>query len=375
MQYNEFGKTGIKMSALGFGAMHLPMHKVDGHEVINDDLAIPMLQKAIELGVNYIDTAPSYCHRLSEVAVGKAIKGFRDKVYISTKNPIENDSADDWMKRLEGSLTKLDVDYIDFYHFWGIGLNGFKHWETLSDGPLQAAQRALDQGLVKHLSFSYHDAAQNMKYIIDSGRFESVLCQYNLLDRQNEENLAYAKSKGLGTVVMGPIAGGRLGAPSEVIQGLLKNKHVSTSEMALRFVTANPAVDIALSGMRTMEQLLSNAAVAAIETGLTTEEYEHVLKMMDENKKLAELYCTGCNYCKPCPQEIDIPFVFDLMNQHKVFGLKDHARGQYGHLIRGDGGRKSKLAPDCTECGECEKKCPQKLPIIQQIKETHKELS
>jgi predicted aldo/keto reductase-like oxidoreductase len=375
MKYNEFGKTGIKMSNLGFGAMRLPMRGEGDKREINDELAIPLMQRAFDLGVNYIDTAPYYCDKLSEIAVGKALKGYRDKVYVSTKNPIENTSADDWMKRLESSLTKLDVDYIDFYHFWGINLKGFQDWEKLSDGPLQAAERAKAQGLIKHISFSYHDSAENLRYIIDSGRFESVLIQYNLLDRSNEENIAYAKEKGLGTVIMGPIAGGRLGAPSPVIQGLLKEKPASTAEMAMRFVLANPNVDVSLSGMENLAMLEENVKIASREDYLSADELATVNKMMEENKKLAQLYCTSCDYCKPCPQEIDIPHLFNMMNNHRVYGLTDHARAAYAEMMAGGGWRKSKDASQCVECGICEEKCPQKLEIVKQLKETHKALA
>ena len=375
MKYNEFGKTGIKMSNLGFGAMRLPMRGEGDKREVNDDLAIPLIHRAFELGVNYIDTAPGYCDQLSEITVGKALKGHRDKVYLSTKNPIENTSADDWMKRLENSLTKLDTDYIDFYHFWGINLKGFQEWEKLSDGPLQAAERAKAQGLIKHISFSYHDSAENLRYIIDSGRFESVLIQYNLLDRSNEENIAYAKEKGLGTVVMGPIAGGRLGAPSDVLQGLLKEKPASTAEMAMRFVLANPNVDISLSGMENLAMLEENAKIAAREDYLSADEMVTVNKMMEENKKLAQLYCTSCDYCKPCPEEINIPHLFNMMNNHRVYGLTDHARAAYAEMMRGGGWTKSADASKCIECGICEEKCPQNLEIIKQLKETHKALA
>ncbi|MCL2285530.1 MAG: aldo/keto reductase [Firmicutes bacterium] len=371
MKYNEFGKTGIKMSNLGFGAMRLPM--LDGK--INDELAIPLMRRAFELGVNYIDSAPYYCNKLSEGAVGKALKGYRDKVYVSTKNPIENQSADDWMKRLESSLKNLDVDYIDFYHFWGINLAGFREWEKLTDGPLQAAERAKAQGMIKHLSFSYHDKAENLRTIVDSGRFESVLIQYNLLDRSNEDNIAYAKEKGLGTVVMGPVAGGRLGAPSDVIQGLLKNKPASTAEMAMRFVLANPNVDVSLSGMSTLAMLEENAKVASREDYLTPEELATVNAMMEENKKLAKLYCTSCDYCKPCPQDINIPHLFNMMNNHRVYGLTEHAKAAYAEMMRGGGWIKSADASKCIECGICEEKCPQKLEIIKQLKETHATLA
>ena len=372
MNYNEFGKTGIKLSNLGFGAMRLPML---GEGKVNEELAIPLMQRAFDLGVNYVDTAPVYCDRMSEPAVGKALKGYRDKVYVSTKNEMKNECPDDFIKRLEDALKKMDLEYIDFYHFWGINLNSFRHWESLSNGPLQAAERAKAQGLIRHISFSYHDAAENMRPIIDSGRFESVLMQYNLLDRSNEENLAYAKEKGLGTVVMGPVGGGKLGAPSEVIRGLLKNKPASTAEMAMRFVLANPNVDVSLSGMSTLAMVEENAKIASMAGYLTEEEMATVNAMMKENEKLAQLYCTSCDYCKPCPQDINIPHIFYIMNNHRVYGLTDHAKAIYQEMMRGGGWVKSADASKCIECGVCEEKCPQKLKIIEQLKETHKTLA
>ena len=375
MIYQKFGDTGVTTSKLGFGAMRLPMKEINGKKVIDDDLAIPLMRRAFELGVNYIDTAPYYCDSLSEGAVGRALKGYRDKIYLSTKNPIEDLSAANWLKRLEKSLKNLDVDYIDFYHFWGINLSDYREWEATKDGPFDGARRALDEGLIKKLSFSFHDGPENMPEIIDGGRFSSVLMQYNLLDRSNEENLAYARKKGLGTVVMGPVGGGRLGAPSDVIKSLLPTPPKSSAEMALRFVLANPNVDVALSGMSNLAQLEENAVIANNPERLTNAELDSVKTMLEENKRLAELYCTGCQYCMPCPQGINIPHIFGIMNNHRVYKITDFARSQYKEVIEGTGWTKSADASKCVECGECESKCPQKLAIIQQLKETHAALS
>jgi len=374
MIYKTFGKTGIKVSALGFGAMRLPMKEVDGKKIVNEDLAVPLMQKAFDMGINFVDTAPLYCESLSENAVGKALKGYRDKVYLSTKNPIEDADGDHWMERLEKSLKKLDTDYIDFYHFWGISLKSFESWQGLKFGPLEAAYKAKEQGLIKHISFSYHDAAENYKKIVDSGHFETTLVQYNMLDRSNEENIAYAKSKGLGVVVMGPVGGGRLGAPSENIQSLLKTKSTSTAEMAMRFVFANENIDMALSGMGDLKMLEENFEIASRTGHLTEDELLHIKTMMEENKNLAKLYCTGCNYCKPCPAGIDIPYLFEIMNRYRVYGLKEHAKDAYKEMMNGWSWIKSADASKCTACGTCEGKCPQKLPIIKQLQETHRTL-
>ncbi|MDR2558361.1 MAG: aldo/keto reductase [Oscillospiraceae bacterium] len=372
MTYKEFGKTGIKASLLGFGAMRLPM--AEGGKV-NYELATPLMQRAFELGVNYIDSAPLYCDGDSEVAVGKALKGWRDKVYLSTKYNAGDFTAVDLRTKLEFSLKKLDTDYIDFYHMWGINIGTI---EQMKKGIYKELLKAKDEGLIRHISFSFHDNAENLIPIIDSGMFESVLLQYNLLDRSLEEGLKYAKEKGLGTVIMGPVGGGRLGAPSSVIKGLLKREVKSSAEIAMRFVTANPCVDVALSGMQNLEQLEENAKIAGIENALTVDEIEQINAMMAENKKLSDLYCTGCNYCLPCPQKINIPHVFGLMNYHRVYELTGYSKAEYGNLYKPMEERTAAWeigwgtdAGQCIECGVCEEKCPQKLKIIEQLRETH----
>jgi predicted aldo/keto reductase-like oxidoreductase len=369
MQYREFGKTGARISALGFGAMRLPYKVVDGKNVYDVEEGIKVIHHAFELGVNYIDSAPYYCDNQSEIIIGKALKGWRDKVYVSTKNSIEDSSGDRFRKMLEESLKKMDIDYIDFYHMWGIDWKTYEETIAVKDGPMDAAIRAKEEGLIKHISFSFHDEPENMIKLIDTGNFESVLCQYNLLDRANEDAIAYAHEKGLGVVIMGPVAGGRLGGPSDVIRSLLPGKVTSSPEIALRFVISNPNVSCALSGMGSIQMVEENTKVASNEERLSSEELDAIKAAMEENKKLSELYCTGCNYCMPCPQGINIPLNFQFMNYHRVYKLTDYAKEQYSQI--GTGRYKDyRKAEECIECGLCEQKCPQKLEIRRQLKET-----
>jgi len=374
MQYRDFGNTGIKISTLGFGAMRLPSLPADGKTKWDVEESIRIIHRAFELGVNYIDSAPYYCDGESEVIVGKALKAWRadashQRVYLSTKNPIENDSGADWRKRLEKSLGKLDADSIDFYHMWGINWGSWENSITKKDGPLEAAIKAKEEGLISHLSFSFHDKAENLPRLIDTGAFETMLVQYNLLDRSNEAGIARAKERGLGVVIMGPIGGGRLGAPSPTIKALLPGKVASSAEIALRFVLSNPGVACALSGMGSMAMVEENARIASNAAALSAQEIEQVNAAMAENKKLEGLYCTGCNYCMPCPFEVNIPLNFQLMNYHRVYKITDYARGEYRMIGKVDW-MKGKPASDCTGCGACEEKCPQKLNIREQLKET-----
>lgn len=373
MQYRKFGNTGVKISALGFGAMRLPEYEKEGKWFVHEDESMEMIHRAFDLGVNYIDTAYGYCHGNSEYLVGKALKGYRDKVYLSTKLPTWIvKKREDYRILLEEQLKKLDVEHIDFYHFHSLNR---QIWEdtVLKHDLLEDAQKAKQEGLIKHISFSFHDKPEVMKELIDAGIFESVLCQYNLLDTTNEEAIAYACLKGLGTVIMGPVGGGRLGVPSEVLLKAVNHEFKSSPEIALRFVFSNHNINCALSGMSSLRMVEENAGVASIENTLSEEDKRRINGMVEETKKLAELYCTGCNYCTPCSKGIDIPRVFSLMNYHRVYRLTDYAVDAFSKI-----GKEEWLGAhpsECIECGECEKKCPQNIKIREQLKETTRELS
>jgi predicted aldo/keto reductase-like oxidoreductase len=370
MRYNEFGNTGIEISAIGFGCMRLPMADIEGKKVIEQDKVDAMFKRAYDLGVNYFDTAYFYNDGQSEIAVGKALKGIRDKVYISTKSPGHLvKKPGDYTRILEEQLKKLDMDYIDFYHFHGIGYDNFLKTDKASNW-LEEAQKAKEQGLIKHISFSFHDDPENMKKLIDLGYFESVLCQYNVIDRSNEEAINYAREKGLGVVVMGPLGGGRVsGLPKEVAQknGVMVNNGV---ELALRFVFANHNINCALSGMGTLEMVEENCAIASNGKPLSEHEVKAINDLMEENKRLSELYCTGCNYCMPCPQQVNIPHIFRMMNYHKVYRIEEFAKAGYAEIGTNQW-TQGKRANACTECGLCETKCPQKIKIRKQLKESH----
>ena len=240
-----------------------------------------------------------------------------------------------------------------------------------STGWHREALKAKDEGLIKHISFSFHShnftapAPDNMIKLIDTGFFETLLCQYNVLDRSNEPAMEYAKSKGLGVAVMGPLGGGRVSGLPKEVANQLNIEVVSSAELGLRFVASNPNVDIMLSGMSSMQQLTENIEYVSHLEALNQNEMIGIQKTMEENKRLAELYCTGCNYCMPCPQEVNIPYIFQMMNYYKVYGIKDYARKCYSEICTG--WIRGKKASACIECGVCETKCPQSLEIQKQL--------
>lgn len=370
MQYSILGKTGLKVSNLGFGAMRLPMDGEGDTARVDRDKAIPMIHRAFEGGVNYIDTAVGYCNEDSQRAVGEALKGWREKIVVSTKNPYYGDDEKLWWKNLEDSLQRLDIDSIDIYNHHG--LNWKKYTEAVEPRVMKWMRRAYDQGLVKHICCSFHDSNEALKKIVDTGYVESITLQYNLLNRDLEEGIAYAAEKGLGVVVMGPVGGGRLGATSELLEHLVPGID-RVPELALRFVLCNPNVTLALSGMSTMEQVEENLATASAEIALTDQESSIVDSHTRRLREQARVYCTGCNYCMPCPQNVAIAWIFDRYNWGNVYGLWDYAKEKYEALGKGNWSDKLN-AVACIECGECEEKCPQNIPIRTQLRAAHEAL-
>ncbi|HOT91333.1 MAG TPA: aldo/keto reductase [Anaerolineae bacterium] len=371
MIYRELGKTGYKVSQLGFGAMRLPMTEVNGVQVVDRELAIPMIHRAFEAGVNYIDTAVGYCNEDSQRVVGEALKGWRDKIVVSTKNHYYGEDEAAWWTNLENSLQRLDVEYIDIYNHHGI--NWDRYVNAVEPRISKWMQKAKDQGLIKHICTSFHDTNEALMKLIDTGYFESITLQYNLLNRDLEEGIAYAKAKGVGVVVMGPVAGGRLGVRSEVLANLIPGIS-RVPELALRFVLSNPNVTVALSGMSTMQMVEENVAIAADTVSLTEEDKAIIREHVARLAEMAKLYCTGCKYCQPCPQEVNIPHIFELYNLGQVYGLWEYAKNDYATFPNSPwiGG---KQADACIECGECETKCPQNIQIREQLKAAHAALT
>lgn len=375
MQYRRFGNTGVNISTLGFGCMRLPeIQKEDGSWEVDQNKTNAMLMRAYDLGVNYFDTALYYCHSNSEIAIGKALKPIRDKVYISTKCPLDLvKEPGDFRKTLETSLKKLDTPYVDFYHFWGIDQQDFDE-KIVPLGLIAEAQKLKEEGLIRHISFSFHDSPEALKHIIDNGKgLESVLLQYNLLDRANEEMIQYAAKKGLGVVVMGPVGGGRLAAPTE-LAAKLGTEAVNTYELAFKFVLGNPGVCCALSGMQTIEMVEQNAKVASLENPMSEAEWRRVGESLENLKKFSELYCTGCSYCQPCPKGINIPKIFQAYTYLNVYGLKDLAKNTWNGYLNNE--KNPGVSPSaCVNCGYCERKCPQHLKVRELLKKVEGVLS
>jgi len=371
MAKRAYASIGQKIFPLGFGCMRLPCRE-DGK--VNRLKATRLLREAFRNGVNYYDSAYGYHGGESEQVLAHAVKPFRKSVVISTKNPVRGeDTQETWLKRLDTIVERLQgpPDILNFHALrWEIFREKVK---PKRKGILTAARKAQERGLFKHLAFSCHDTPGNMIKLLDTGEFVGITLQYNLLDRTNEKVMEHAQKKGLGVVVMGPVGGGRLAAPSDVLTSLIPGGVKSTPEIALRFVLANPNVTCAISGMNERKQLVENLAVARMRKPLGAAEKRRVRAALKQIEKLADLYCTGCGYCMPCPHHVNIPQNFALMNLYRVWGLKDIARQRYARMTNPERGGLN--AGYCKQCGQCMPKCPQNINIIEQLKETAAALS
>jgi len=376
MQYREFGRTGWKVSALGFGCMRLPTR--DGKPLsskIDESMATRMIRHAIDKGVNYIDNAYPYHNGKSEVLLGKALKnGYREKIKLATKSPMWLiTKAKDFDTYLDEQLKRLKTDSIDFYLFHGLGK---KRWNetVLKFNLLDRAESALEDGRIKNLGFSFHDDYDAFKLIVD-GYDKWTFCQiqYNYMDTENQagtKGLRYAASKGLGVVIMEPLLGGRLANPPREIKKILKGhgRKISPADLALQWIWNQPEVSVILSGMSTMSQVEGNlrSANGSGVGSLRKDKLAMIERIKKRYKEMIPIPCTRCGYCMPCPNGVNIPRNFEEYNDGFIHNDVKTARSTYKRFFD-----KKDRASACAGCKTCEEKCPQGIPISELMPKVH----
>ncbi len=380
MRYRKFGGLDWEVSALGFGAMRLPVlgdNKGAGNPQIDEKEAIKMMRQAIDQGVNYLDTAYPYHGGKSEVVVGMALNdGYRDKIKLATKMPswfIQQYA--DFDKYLNEQLEKLQTDHIDFYLLHGLNK---QHWPKLRDlEVLQWAENTIKDGRIGHLGFSFHDDLETFKEIIDGyDRWTFCQIQYNFMDIEYQagtKGLKYAAEKGLAVVIMEPLRGGQLAKePPESIKAVWKSApiHRSPADWALQWLWNQPEVSVVLSGMTTMHQVVENMASAehSAVASMGDQDLALIDEVRNQYRKLSPIPCTSCEYCLPCPNGVNIPHAFHYYNDAIMYDDPRTARFRYREKP------KEAWADNCIECLECEEKCPQQIPIAEWLKKAHEYL-
>jgi hypothetical protein len=373
MLYRELGKTGKNVSILGMGAMRLPVIN-DVPEKINQKKTTEMLKYALDNGINYIDTAYPYHHGESEKFLGRFFEDnpkYKKDTSIASKMPswlINN--QEDMYYYLEKQLKDLKMETIDFYLLHSLKPD---YWENLiNNNVLEFLDKIVEEKKVKYVGFSFHGEIELFFEIIDDYEWDICQIQLNYMDEYHQagvEGLKYAKSKGVGTVIMEPLRGGCLtrNIPNEVQEIWDWAEDPKTpAQWGLKYLWDYEEVDIVLSGMSSLEELKENIGYATNghPHSLTKNDKEIIKEVKMSYREKIYIDCNSCGYCMPCPEGLDIPKNFDILNNAYMFNDPDGLKMQYQSLLT-----EKQRASACTACGQCQEMCPQLIPIIEKLKE------
>lgn len=327
MEYITLGKTGLRVSRMGFGG--IPIQKVDA------SVTHALMERLAQRGVNYIDTARGYT--VSEQFLGEALEdGLREKFVIATKSMARTKEA--MARDIDISLKNLRTDYIDLYQIHNPSMAELEQ-VIAPGGALEALMEAKAAGKIRHLGLTAHMAAV-FERALELDWVETVMFPYNIVETQGEELMAKCREKNVGFICMKPMAGGAL----------------EDARLALRFIRQNENVSVVIPGMYDVREIDENLAAVEDTSALTEDELQ---KIDTVRRELGTQFCRRCNYCQPCTAGISISGIFVLEGYLQRYGLGDWAQKRYDAL--------NKKAGDCVGCGACEKRCPYQLPIRQML--------
>ncbi len=368
MKYRTMGKLGIQASAFGLGCMRFN-GEPSGDSIIDEQKAISLIRKAIDGGVTYLDTAYVYLGKTSEIVLGKALlDGYRDRVTIATKMPMEAVKDRASMEALlEEELRKLQTDHIDFYLMHGINKEKWEYFKSI--GAPEFFEDMKKAGKIRYKCFSFHGPYDQFEYILNDWDWDMVQIQYNFMDINNQagtKGLELAGSKGIPVVIMEGMLGGRLANAPDNVQALYDAFPVKRSavEWAFRWLCNHPAVSVVLSGCNEAEQIEENLRIFdTVDTGIMSPEE---LKLIDDVREAyisrTKIGCTGCRYCMPCPNGVNIPGIFSAWNNVSLYNVDPSTDWNVRNIREHDNG-----ADKCIACGACEAACPQHLDIISSL--------
>ncbi|TFG23662.1 MAG: aldo/keto reductase [Promethearchaeota archaeon] len=390
MKYRDMGSLGWKVSALGFGAMRLPVNQES--KEINEQEAIEMIRYAIDNGVNYVDTAYPYHDGKSEVVVGKALMdGYREKVTLTTKLPMWIvKETDDFDRYLSEQIKRLQSTP-DIYLFHGLNKGRLAKIKELN--LIEKMEEARANGLIKYIGFSFHDSIDVFKEIIDYYDWDCCQIQLNYTDVNYQagiEGLEYANKKGIAVIIMEPLRGGKLTIPENKLSNVPEIKNVldkakiqrSMADWGLQFLWNRPEVSVVLSGMSNLQQVKENVQSAQNSgiDSLSKDELTIISNLQKAFKKYHLIPCTSCGYCMPCPNGVSIKTVLFILNEIGYWGEdgKPRITPFYDRMAKSQDELEQKIAEGeeaegsallCIECGECLDKCPQQIDIPKHMKQ------
>ena len=374
MQYRN-DRSGNPISILGYGCMRFSRRGTD----IDVAKAEQEIRKAIELGVTYFDTA--YLYPGSEETLGKVLErnACRDQVLIATKLPqylVRKQSAFD--RYFDEELRRLRTDYVDYYlmHMF-TDVQQWKKLQTL--GIEDWIERKKATGEIRNIGFSFHGSSELFIQILEAYDWDFCQIQYNYVDEHTQagvQGLRAAAERGIPVVIMEPLRGGKLvdGLPQQAREAFLQSKRAwSPAEWALRWLWNQPEVTCVLSGMNSLDMVEENCRVASeAQVGdLGDDDFVVLERVKEAIHQSVRVGCTGCGYCMPCPQGVDIPALFRCYNHMYTEGKRE-GRSEYWQTVSLR--EKPAFARQCVQCGACEKRCPQGIAIREQIHIADREL-
>lgn len=327
MEYRNLGKTGLKVSRLGFGG--IPIQRIDAEGTRK------LMHQLLDAGVNYIDTARGYT--VSEEYLGFGLDGIREHFILATKGRALTKAA--MQADIETSLRNLRTDYIDLYQFHNPSAADLEQI-LAPGGAMEAMQEAKAAGKIRHIGVTTH-SVELFARLVEMDWVETIMFPYNIVENQAQELIKKCAEKGIGFICMKPLAGGA----------------IEDGRLALRYIAANDAVTEIIPGMAAPEELEQNIAAINDTTPLTDAELAAMQQIRDA---LGTQFCRRCNYCAPCTVGISIPSAFLFEGYLSRYGLEDWARDRYNAMAH--------TASDCIECGACEPRCPYHLPIREMMK-------
>ncbi len=366
MIYKPYGKTGIEVSAVGFGGMQFDTTR-------SKEKNAELVEYAVDKGINYLDTAPGYCKDQSEDIFGLAIQQMahkRDDLYISTKAMPETfDTAEKAMAQVDKSLKRLKTDIIDFYHVWCIRRLDQYELAMKTGGQYEGLLKCKEQGKIRHIVISTHLRGPEVKTILEKNEFEGVLLGVNILNfLYRWEGVQAANEMGLGVVAMNPLAGGIIPRHADRLS-FLASEGETPIEAALRFCISCPQITVTLNGFTTKEHIDMACRVADNAEPFTDEDLERIRRNVTQNM---DKLCTGCGYCMDrCPKDIPISGLMQYYNEKLLHGKTDTEMVEqlkFHHEWGLIADRKADAA-DCIQCGRCELACTQHLDIINRLDE------
>ena len=371
MEKRRFAKLGIDVSLLGFGCMRFPTG-ADGK--IDQQQAEEMMDKAIQNGVNYIDTAYPYHNGESETFVGKVLKKYpRDSFYLATKLPTWFiNTVEDVDKYFNEQLQKLQVEYFDFYLIHALNKGSFE--KMVQIGCVKRLEELKAAGKIRFLGFSFHDGYEAFEEILNYRDWDFCQIQLNYMDIDEQAGMKgykLAEEKGIPLTIMEPVKGGSLASFGDDIMEVFHEVRpgASAASFALRYVATLPDILTVLSGMSNMEQVEDNLKTFTDFVPMEEKEYRAIDKVKAIMNSRIQNGCTGCRYCMPCPFGVDIPGNFSVWNRYHMYQNYYVVNWQWENM-----GKDGKQAKNCKECGKCEKICPQHLPIRADLKKVQEDL-